>query len=1137
MADLATLQVNIEGAGVDEMTARLNRLADAGARAEGSAGTVSGAVNNTASAARAGAAAVGGFGDANLRAAEAASHHQITLGRVERSLESFIVQTTGANEQVGLLAAAFGHLEIGAVGMIAVLGGTFAVLKVYELLTEDTRKAREEQDKLTESLGKWYDAQQRGAGGGFLQQIGAEEKALGSLRTTLDNTLRGTSAGGIFEVFKADVAAIVAGSFDPNQAGIEFTTRWAQYVQAQKDAITKGEAEVQAAAKAAFAALIDEGLKKNSEQSGGLASLISGGQASGAVYADASAAIARYQHALDGLRQAYSGLSDANKELNLRQQAGLLADLTQLTDALHAAEMHRLDALTETTAEAEKQRALQDLLTVDVVKYSAAVRDGQVVTKDGQIVYESTIATTVRLTDLLAAEEAQLRKTAEATSILTAEQKKALAGDPFHITGGPIGDLTTLGNEVKKDTAALNDFTRQGLTDYAAQMTKAAEITRQATDEVHHLSETVGRELVRAVVDFAASGNISFSTFLKDGSNLALRIVGQFDQGVSELQGKLKEAMKIGGVAGESAVATIKGQLDQLESQAAKIKDLAAGIGGLSLGYSLGQQGQAGLGAVGGAAQGFLTAGPGGAAIGAVAGVVGGLLGAAQAHREAAAALHAAGDRIQASLQNFAGFSGPTAALAQNAATYQQLRSAIIDDIREAAHQGDRGAFQTGVTQLGQLDAENAANAQRIVQNFFAGLTQQLNALNGPAGNYQNALDALNKEYADNVATIEATFGGQDKLNQATELYQKKLDALNAAYAEAAKQLQFSLDAREAYAKGLTAEGDAIARRAQEDKELFDAQQAGYTDAQIAQLKYIQGLEDEAALKKQLADANNALAQNLAGGPGGTAASALAASLAPLLQKQAADQEAYNQAVIDGVDPMTQLALQVTLAADAAAIAATAFQATVAALQQSTSDIENAVSGGFISGASGLAGERSNLGTLFGIDPSTITDALLKSLYTDPTQQGGLTNQQRAQNAAIDQFFKDEAQWGPQMATAAAALASPASGAFTSATTAITSGARALTDQVGNRMADYLATLVIRTTEIRDDNRNSRNNAYGGSGVTVIVQVPPGASQNDVAAGKRIAKTVDEALGSLKINTDRSRGVNTIGGTGSLIGG
>jgi hypothetical protein len=1293
MADLATLQVNIEGAGVDEMTAKLNRLADAGARAEGSAGTVSGAVNNTAAAARAGAAAVGGFGDANLRAAESATHHSITLGRVERSFESFIVQTTGANEQLALLAAAFGHLEIGAVSMIGVLGGAFGVIKLYELVTHSAREATKAAEEFAASpAGRLAASTGLGLAGQTLGGIGTEApgRGLGSFNPDIPAlTKDANDASKAIDALGGKLANLTQGGLFGQSGPIRQLATGLLEGQVDATGLAQGIQAIPDAIKASYpnairqlsdfgaqflaakdhvtdltgAILEQQAALRFYQEKFGVSSIAQGGAIQGAQQQQqvTGAFISGGPDALHQAQDMVTALNDAKKiwdsipasqksvteqgkafevavkdsssaayqllqtetsrvasarQLAQAEEAVALAQRTYATGAgaealVKAAEnQFNLAVATNATKLADQDAAnavrlkfdaianglptltnaaalTADAMNADAAAASAArdhatelahlknAQDTDVQQTAALVAYKTALigadaaqaaaakqqydATTASITQQAAFRDAIIDATAAVNGAADADNR-ATASTAFH--DRLAGNIDALNRET---VLLLAEATakRQGQAEADAltvHLAGEAEARRVVTDGVRaHVAVTQAEidaarqaaeahekatiALTHATQEEKEFANVSknfvhtlqsdvgtfFEGIFTDGIGAATKFWQSFEQLALKTFGELaaKDLIQtvIAGSHGQGVLGGLLGGIGGSGGPSSTNVPQQYGPGGIPLapgsgvqplggGFSIGTFSLAAAGVVG------------------VASALNSLIGATQKTPDEINKIIESIIALRQAITSYATAGAPSvlASLAQNASAANQLRQQAETDLAGKKLQAERER------DLSAIGAAETQNAQRIVQNFFAGLTEQLNALNGPAGNYQNSLDALNKEYADNVAVIEATFGGQDKLNQATELYQKKLDALNAAYAEAAKQLQFSLDAREAYAKGLTAEGDAIARRAQEDKELFDAQQAGYTDAQIAQLKYIQGLEDEAALKKQLADANNALAQNLAGGPGGTAASALAASLAPLLQKQAADQEAYNQAVIDGLDPMTQLALQVTLAADAAEIAATAFQATVAALQQSTTDIENAVSGGFITGASGLAGERANLGTLFGIDPSTITDALLKSFYTDPTQAGGLTNQQRAQNAAIDQFFKDEAQWGPQMATAAAALASPSSAAGSAASQAITSGARALTDQVGNRMADYLATLVIRTTEIRDDNRNSRNNAYGGSGVTVIVQVPPGANQNDVAAGKRIAKTVDEALGSLKINTDRSRGVNTIGGTGSLIG-
>lgn len=415
--------------------------------------------------------------------------------------------------------------------------------------------------------------------------------------------------------------------------------------------------------------------------------------------------------------------------------------------------------------------------------------------------------------------------------------------------------------------------------------------------------------------------------------------------------------------------------------------------------------------------------------------------------------------------------------LAQNQASADSLRQNIESTYGGRRNQGVREEL------LGQVGQAQAQGIQKITEAFFNSVRDGYNASLGPAGAYQNQLDAAAQKYIDDTKAAKDLGASQDQLDKISQTYTNTVNTLTAAYKENLAQTQLALDARLAAAQGDTVAAAAIQRRAEEEKQLFDAQQQGYTAAQIDELKHVQALEDEAAAAAKAAaavqafrDATNTLAKNLAAGPGGTAASAAAANLQPLLDKQATDTataaasaQKYAEDLAHGADAATlaadrqQFLTDTTVAmGDAAAIAAQQFQDAVAAIQQGTSDIENAVAGGFITGAAGIAAERQQFGF------TGLSDTQIRALYTDPTQ-GGLTNEQRERNREIDQFLKDEAQWGPQLADAAQSLAQGGTGAAGSAErTAISSAAGNLTEITGNRMADYLSTLNIHAVEIRD---------------------------------------------------------------------
>jgi hypothetical protein len=276
----------------------------------------------------------------------------------------------------------------------------------------------------------------------------------------------------------------------------------------------------------------------------------------------------------------------------------------------------------------------------------------------------------------------------------------------------------------------------------------------------------------------------------------------------------------------------------------------AALAGGLA-GYQVGQQiGSPGLGALGGAAAGALAgsaAGPWGAAIGGLVGAAGGLLGAANAQKQAAAALHAVSESAQSRENAFVqGGQGP---VGSQLAGLDSAYYAISQELKQLAAKGvDVGGRQDT---LGKAYSDQRL---KIYSDAIGDLGAQLNAVNGAAGAYANALNDIEYKYRANMETAKA-LGLQEQLTgQVEEIRRKSIEALAEAQQQQIRQTNLSLDARQAAARGDDDAAEAIRRRAQEEAELFEAQKAGWTDEQIARLQYIQGLEDVADAQRKAAE-------------------------------------------------------------------------------------------------------------------------------------------------------------------------------------------------------------------------------------------------------------------------------------------
>lgn len=243
--------------------------------------------------------------------------------------------------------------------------------------------------------------------------------------------------------------------------------------------------------------------------------------------------------------------------------------------------------------------------------------------------------------------------------------------------------------------------------------------------------------------------------------------------------------------------------------------------GGAVVGAGIGYQtGSPVGGALSGAAAGLALGGPPGAILGAVSGLVGGLFGAAKKAKEAKKAFQNALDSWQDSFDQlkrmFVDESSLEAALNDLSAKVEQA----FDDLKQVFKKGSKFEDLPSVSQIEQQIAIAQAKGTKKLQRFW-----------------EQALE-LAKE-------AEAAAG------RAAEREQERIDAI-----------QRGLDVDQLRLEGKEAEARAIER----EIELLRAQEQGYTDAQIAQLKHIQALREEERQLKARADFDVAMATARAAG-------------------------------------------------------------------------------------------------------------------------------------------------------------------------------------------------------------------------------------------------------------------------------
>src|SRR6185437_7825331 len=378
---------------------------------------------------------------------------------------------------------------------------------------------------------------------------------------------------------------------------------------------------------------------------------------------------------------------------------------------------------------------------------------------------------------------------------------------------------------------------------------------------------------------------------------------------------------------------TIKlSKLPGMSADAAKaFQGINLGLAIAQTGYSLGaQSGNSTVGALGGAAEGAAAGsafGPLGAAAGGLIGAASGLFGASNAHKEAAAALKQAADQLKTNVASYvagASGSGVASALAQNKAQADALQKQLTDLLHKGGISGSDYTVESVQVQQSQQEIDD-----RTKQPFFRGITEQLNALQGPAGAYQNTLIDLSLAYDQNKKDAAAAGASTAQLTQIDTLYRESVEKATAAEQERITEQSTSIKIATDLANAHTLAQQQAADREQQQEEqrqrMFTLIQNGADAATIAAEQQRDAAEQAALATKQFADSINAVNSsvsqandimgttgtvtgitNLATGYDATNGSGFQIDLSPFqLSTKAGDEAAisYLQGLYTGLDP------------------------------------------------------------------------------------------------------------------------------------------------------------------------------------------------------------------------------------------
>jgi hypothetical protein len=802
MLDLAHLGITVSADGaiqsVDRLGAGLDRLG-----AKGTAAT----------------SVTGGFGDANLRAAEAAEHHSLSLGRVEKSFERVIVQATGANEQLALLGAAFGHLEVGAVDMIAALAAGFLAVKVFEAWHEEANKARDEQDKLTDSLLKWYEVQKQGPAGALTGEIAAMTTKVKELHKEMDDLM----SSSFFTRAPATLSMVGEGGSKP-MAWLRVVTSslfggtWDQLA----TEVEKGAAHVTKTITDGGHAIV-AGVKKSAEE----------------IEAAAVAARAKaLSQETDLLGTGLAGPGAVQKmQAQIEQYTRLSKQFVAAGDITHALEY------------AHAVQQLGDAINKETAEEQKRVAEAQ----------KNIAATNERIAQLAIEIDADQRMALAKFQGQDAVDKLTIA------LAGETVAREAAGKGMPDQIAKLKLLAEQHAANAIAAR-KQSEAEKQLADDIQAAAKGVVDKInqdaaaVKAQAKYAQEMEKAWLGFIEHVTTSGLTSFKSFFDSVYSLFAQMLEKMQAAGKGNE-----IGAKLLGLGSDA-----VGAGLAGYSVGASTqGNRGSSALfGALGGAASGAAIGSvvPGigtaiGAAVGSIAGLVGGILGAGHAADLSATEMANLQKSLTTSIQDVkAQLAGDAlgSAIAQVHAQFDAMRTAAENAYATGKNEAQRNVV---LAQLNDLEAQRTAQLKAEFALMQQQAQEDYKVRELAATGHQDEADALafaeaqQREYNAAVkAGADATTLAALQDAQAADA-SKRIDDLAAAAKTAADAA--SLAAAQALEQAATAAAAAAAVAAQKAQD----QQRAYEDLSVEMLN-AQGktgaasdLEFVLAQQRRLADA------------------------------------------------------------------------------------------------------------------------------------------------------------------------------------------------------------------------------------------------------------------------------------------
>ena len=181
VGDLAELAIRVKFDDVGRATVALEGMTTAGRKAEAATDGLAGATNRHGAATVAGTRGMGVWAALQAESAGHVGNHSLAIGRLERALAGIVGHFVGANAAVELLGSGLLKFALGSVETVGLLGGLALMAVAYEKLTGEAKKAREEADKLIESLAKAIQLKGYGPGGSTVGEVEAANGRINAL--------------------------------------------------------------------------------------------------------------------------------------------------------------------------------------------------------------------------------------------------------------------------------------------------------------------------------------------------------------------------------------------------------------------------------------------------------------------------------------------------------------------------------------------------------------------------------------------------------------------------------------------------------------------------------------------------------------------------------------------------------------------------------------------------------------------------------------------------------------------------------------------------------------------------------------------------------------------------------------------